>query len=95
MLATVQVTHPIEYSSGTGSGARPISTSERCESQPQRLPQFFNLADRCACWHSIRATLRDQAGCLRRDRASHMRDGKITEFWTSTTDPQASIDFWA
>ncbi len=26
---------------------------------------------------------------------THMRDGKITEFWTSTTDPQASIDFWA
>ena len=25
---------------------------------------------------------------------SHMRDGKITEFWSSTTDPQASIDFW-
>jgi ketosteroid isomerase-like protein len=25
---------------------------------------------------------------------SHMRDGKITEFWASTTDPQASIDFW-
>ena len=26
---------------------------------------------------------------------SHMRDGKITEFWAATTDPQASIDFWA
>jgi len=26
---------------------------------------------------------------------THMRDGKITGFWTSTTDPQASIDFWA
>jgi ketosteroid isomerase-like protein len=25
---------------------------------------------------------------------SHMRDGKVTEFWTSTTDPQAGIDFW-
>ena len=25
---------------------------------------------------------------------SHMRDGKVTEFWTATTDPQASIDFW-
>jgi len=25
---------------------------------------------------------------------SHMRDGKITEFWSSTTDPQATIDFW-
>jgi ketosteroid isomerase-like protein len=23
------------------------------------------------------------------------RDGKITEFWTSTTDPQAGLDFWA
>ena len=22
-------------------------------------------------------------------------DGKITEFWTSTTDPQAALDFWA
>jgi uncharacterized protein len=22
-------------------------------------------------------------------------DGKITEFWTSTTDPQAGLDFWA
>jgi uncharacterized protein len=26
---------------------------------------------------------------------SHMRDGKITEFWGATTDPQASIDFWS
>jgi ketosteroid isomerase-like protein len=26
---------------------------------------------------------------------SHVRDGKITEFWTATTDPQAAIDFWA
>jgi uncharacterized protein len=26
---------------------------------------------------------------------SHIRDGKVTEFWTATTDPQASIDFWA
>ncbi len=26
---------------------------------------------------------------------SHLRNGKVTEFWTSTTDPQASIDFWA
>ena len=25
---------------------------------------------------------------------SHMRDGKVTEFWATTTDPQASIDFW-
>ncbi len=25
---------------------------------------------------------------------THMRDGKITEFGTSTTDPQAGIDFW-
>jgi hypothetical protein len=25
---------------------------------------------------------------------SHMRGGKVTEFWTATTDPQASIDFW-
>jgi len=25
---------------------------------------------------------------------SHMRDGKITEFWGTTADPQASIDFW-
>jgi ketosteroid isomerase-like protein len=22
-------------------------------------------------------------------------DGRITEFWTSTTDPQAALDFWA
>ena len=22
-------------------------------------------------------------------------DGRITEFWTSTTDPQAGLDFWA
>jgi uncharacterized protein len=22
-------------------------------------------------------------------------DGKITEFWASTTDPQATLDFWA
>jgi uncharacterized protein len=26
---------------------------------------------------------------------SHVRDGKITEFWAATTDPQAAIDFWA
>jgi hypothetical protein len=26
---------------------------------------------------------------------SHNRDGKITEFWASTTDPEATIDFWA
>lgn len=26
---------------------------------------------------------------------SHIRDGKITEFWGATTDPQASIDFWS
>ncbi len=26
---------------------------------------------------------------------AHVRDGKVTEFWTATTDPQASIDFWA
>ena len=25
---------------------------------------------------------------------SHNRDGKITEFWASTTDPQATLDFW-
>jgi uncharacterized protein len=26
---------------------------------------------------------------------SHLRDGKVTEFWFATTDPQASIDFWS
>jgi uncharacterized protein len=26
---------------------------------------------------------------------SHLRDGKLTEFWGATTDPQASIDFWS
>ncbi len=26
---------------------------------------------------------------------SHVRDGKVTEFWGATADPQASIDFWA
>jgi uncharacterized protein len=26
---------------------------------------------------------------------SHVRDGKMTEFWATTTDPQATIDFWA
>jgi uncharacterized protein len=26
---------------------------------------------------------------------SHNRDGKITEFWAATTDPEASVDFWA
>jgi ketosteroid isomerase-like protein len=25
---------------------------------------------------------------------SHLRDGKITEFWSATTDPQATTDFW-
>jgi hypothetical protein len=25
---------------------------------------------------------------------NHMRDGRLTEFWSATTDPQASIDFW-
>lgn len=24
----------------------------------------------------------------------HVRAGKITEFWTASTDPQAYIDFW-
>jgi uncharacterized protein len=26
---------------------------------------------------------------------SHNRDGKITEFWAATTDPEATLDFWA
>jgi uncharacterized protein len=26
---------------------------------------------------------------------SHIRDGKVTEFWGATTDPQASVDFWS
>ena len=26
---------------------------------------------------------------------SHVRDGKVTEFWAAPTDPQASIDFWS
>jgi hypothetical protein len=26
---------------------------------------------------------------------SHIRDGKVTEFWGATTDPEASIDFWS
>jgi hypothetical protein len=26
---------------------------------------------------------------------SHVRDGKVTEFWGATTDPQATIDFWS
>jgi uncharacterized protein len=26
---------------------------------------------------------------------SHLRDGKLTEFWGAITDPQASIDFWS
>ena len=26
---------------------------------------------------------------------THNRDGKITEFWAATTDPQAGLDFWA
>jgi hypothetical protein len=26
---------------------------------------------------------------------SHLRDGKVTEFWFATTDAQASIDFWS
>ena len=26
---------------------------------------------------------------------SHIRDGKVTEFWSATTDPQAGIDSWA
>lgn len=26
---------------------------------------------------------------------SHVRDGKVTEFWAATADPQASIDFWS
>ncbi len=25
----------------------------------------------------------------------HVRAGKITEFWTATTEPQAYIDFWS
>jgi uncharacterized protein len=26
---------------------------------------------------------------------SHVSDGKVTEFWAATTDPEASIDFWS
>ena len=26
---------------------------------------------------------------------AHVRDGKVTELWGATTDPQASIDFWS
>jgi hypothetical protein len=26
---------------------------------------------------------------------SHVRDGKVTEFWGATTDPQGSVDFWS
>jgi hypothetical protein len=26
---------------------------------------------------------------------SHVRDGKVTEFWVATTDPEASIRFWS
>jgi ketosteroid isomerase-like protein len=25
---------------------------------------------------------------------SHLRDGKVTEFWSATADPQATTDFW-
>jgi len=25
----------------------------------------------------------------------HVRDGKVTEFWGATEDPEATIDFWA
>jgi uncharacterized protein len=28
-------------------------------------------------------------------QVSHLRDGKLTEFWGAITDPQASIDFWS
>jgi uncharacterized protein len=26
---------------------------------------------------------------------THVRDGKVTEFWSATTDAQASVDFWS
>ncbi len=26
---------------------------------------------------------------------THVRDGKVTEFWGATADPQANIDFWS
>ena len=26
---------------------------------------------------------------------THVRDGKVTEFWGATTDPQGSVDFWS
>src|SRR5258708_5358602 len=26
---------------------------------------------------------------------AHVRDGKVTEFWGATEDPEATIDFWA
>jgi uncharacterized protein len=26
---------------------------------------------------------------------SHVREGKLTEWWGATTDPEASIDFWS
>jgi uncharacterized protein len=25
----------------------------------------------------------------------HVRDGKVTEFWNATTDPEASVEFWS
>ena len=26
---------------------------------------------------------------------AHVRDGKVTEFWGATANPQASVDFWS
>jgi ketosteroid isomerase-like protein len=26
---------------------------------------------------------------------THVRDGRVTEFWSATADPQAAITFWA
>ena len=26
---------------------------------------------------------------------THVHDGKVTEFWSASADPQASIDFWS
>ena len=56
--------------------------------------------------HPVRPSVHHRANLLSASRGNksievpvanvtHMRDGKITEFWNSTTDPQASIDFWA
>jgi len=44
---------------------------------------------------NLSATLGNKSIAIPVVNVSHNRDGRIAEFWAATTDPQASLDFWA